>query len=587
MRPLRRLLVLLVVLALAGLTACVALPTSGPVEKVEGQQPACQSCVNVEVAPPAPGDSPGQVVEGYLRANANYQPGYTVARQFLTRDAAASWNPDGGVTIYDAIPEPKDNRVTLRGTIVGTLDDKQTFAARQQELAWPFQLVKEGGEWRIATPPAGLFVRDSFFKTLYRSYNLHFVGSTGALVPEPIYLPDLRAPGNIASALVKALLEGPSEWLAPAVTTAVPTGTSLSVDSVTIVNGVAQVPLSEGVLQATDDQRAQLAAQLVYTLQQVTGVRRVLLQVVEQPFRVPQSRAGDFTVALEDIGTELNPVPVVTIEELYAVERKTGALQRVRADTAVPTTDPFPGALGTGRYAISALAVSVTNTDLAVVTDGGTVLRRTPATGTELTTVLEGAKDLLRPQFTRAGELFAVGRRDGRQQMWVNLGGATAPVSAPDVLGEGRVVAFRVSPDGARMAVVVEADGRTRLGLARIIRSGGVSVEGFRELDIDNALTDATIGVVRDLAWTSASRLMVLGAATAGGPYVPTTMSIDASEVETEPQTNDWNAVQLAVLLRSQTAVPIVLARDGRTFRDDGTQWQLLLSGVAAIAYPG
>ena len=41
------------------------------------------------------------------------------------------------------------------------------------------------------------------------------------------------------------------------------------------------------------------------------------------------------------------------------------------------------------------------------------------------------------------------------------------------------------------------------------------------------------------------------------------------------------------MLLRTQTAIPIVLARDGRCFRDDGTQWQLLLSDVAAIAYPG
>ena len=44
------LLGLVLALTLAG---CVAVPTQGPVEKVEGQQPTCQNCVNVDVAPPS------------------------------------------------------------------------------------------------------------------------------------------------------------------------------------------------------------------------------------------------------------------------------------------------------------------------------------------------------------------------------------------------------------------------------------------------------------------------------------------------------------------------------------------------------
>ena len=73
---------------LFALTSCVAVPTVGPVTKVEGQQQTCQNCVDVEVAAPSPGDDPRQIVEGYLRATSNYQPNYSVARQFLTRAAA-------------------------------------------------------------------------------------------------------------------------------------------------------------------------------------------------------------------------------------------------------------------------------------------------------------------------------------------------------------------------------------------------------------------------------------------------------------------------------------------------------------------
>ena len=52
-------LLLAVVVLLLGLVAgCVSVPTAGPVEKVEGQPPECQNCINVDVAPPAPGDEP-------------------------------------------------------------------------------------------------------------------------------------------------------------------------------------------------------------------------------------------------------------------------------------------------------------------------------------------------------------------------------------------------------------------------------------------------------------------------------------------------------------------------------------------------
>ena len=56
--PACRPLLLALVLALAGLSGCVQVPTAGPIDEVEGQAEACQNCINVEVAPPAAGDEP-------------------------------------------------------------------------------------------------------------------------------------------------------------------------------------------------------------------------------------------------------------------------------------------------------------------------------------------------------------------------------------------------------------------------------------------------------------------------------------------------------------------------------------------------
>ena len=122
---------------------------------------------------------------------------------------------------------------------------------------------QENGEWRIGNPPPGLMVEEFFFNSFYQTYDLYFVGNGRSLVPDPIYLPALSNPANVASALMNMLLKGPSKWLKPAVSSAIPPNTSLSVDSVTITDGIAEVQLSDSVLALPDPQRSLLAAQIV------------------------------------------------------------------------------------------------------------------------------------------------------------------------------------------------------------------------------------------------------------------------------------------------------------------------------------
>lgn len=577
----RRSTLALLVLVLVALSGCISVPTSGPIEKVEGQQPSCQSCVNVEVAPPAPGDDPGEIVEGYLRANATFQPNYAVARQFLTQEKASSWAPNE-TWIYTGQPSVSGSSVKLQGALLGLLQRDRTFVTQNQRLSIDFKLVRENGEWRISRPPPVLLVTQFAFASFYARYDLYFLGAGDTLVPNGIYLASLRAPASIASALVRALLEGPSQWLAPAVRTAAPAGTTLSVDSVTITDGTARVSLSENIQTLPDRERSLLTAQLVYTLKQVVGIKEVLLQAGAVPLRVTESEAGGEAVPVEGSFRELDPVPFVSSEQLYAVHGR--AVEKVGANADTPQPVPVPGPLGQGRYAVDSLAVSVDDTDLALVTDDRTVLRRTPTAETTLSTVLDGVTDLLRPQFSRQNELWAVGNQGGRQRLWVSTSDGPVTVDAP-VLEQGRVLAFRISPDGSRMALVVQRGRATTLGVARIVRSKTVTVDGWRPLDTSTPLNTASIDLVRDVAWSDASTLVVLGSAGRRGPYLPSTVSDDAAEVETETQVNDWDAREITVLLRTGTAV--VVSSDARAFRDDGAQWRQFLSGVTAVAYPG
>ena len=308
-----------VVLLLALLAGCVQVPIAGPIEPVQGQQDGCQSCVNVEVAPPAAGDDPRQIVEAYLRATSNYQPNYSVAKQFLTKAAAERWRPEDGVSIYKGSPSVNGTRVTMDVQLVGSLAADRTYTAETRRLRWDFNVVQEDGQWRINRPPRGLMVAEYSFSQFYQAYQVYFVGNGTSLVPERIYLPTLRSPANVASVLMTALLGGPSRWLKPAVTSAIPVNTTLSVGSVTITNSIAEVPLSEAVLALPDPQRSLMAAQIVYTLKQAAGVKGVLITVNQQRYRVLESDPTSMVIAIDAFPRDIDPVPFVSGDQLYAV----------------------------------------------------------------------------------------------------------------------------------------------------------------------------------------------------------------------------------------------------------------------------
>jgi len=589
-------------IALASLLAagCVNVPTTGPIEEVEGQQPPCH-CVNVEVKPPAPGEEAGEIVKGFLRATSNYQPNYSVARQFLTRMAAEKWSPsDAGVLIYRGSPKATaPDKVTLQGRLVGRLEPDRSYTAQDQEN-WhvDFGLVRDpenGGEWRINVPPRQLLVEEFWFNSFYEAHNLYFVGNNSALIPDPIYLPALSNPANVASALMKALLKGPTAWLKPAVSSAIPPNTSLSVDSVTITDGIAEVPLSDSVLTLPDPQRTLLAAQIVYTLRQVGGVKGVLIKVNQQPYRVPGADPQSLMIAVDSIPQVMDPVPSVSGDQLYAVQK--GAVWMVNGTAASPKIDPLEKPLSREALAVNALAVSVTKTDFAVTSPDGRTLRHAPvATGVPTTLPLSGARNLLRPQFTRYGEIWDIGRRGVRQWIWM-----FAPekerykkveIDSPVVRNKSApVTAFKISPGGTRIALVRGTGTKSEVGIAKIIRhdKDKVTVDGWRALDTTQTI-GPMISNIRDVAWLNATELLVLGAAPGESAFAPFRVAQDASQIARYGEPEAWgDAFELAVQPRTQSAIILARAADGvdRTWSYDGNQWKRFVDSVTTVAYPG
>lgn len=227
--------------------------------------------------------------------------------------------------------------------------------------------------------------------------------------------------------------------------------------------------------------------------------------------------------------------------------------------------------------------MSATGSDLAVVTDGGTVLRRAASADGATSVVLDGRSGLLRPQFTRFGELWAVGQQDGDQRLWVQRGGRVTRIEST-LLDRGSIKAFSISPDGVRMALIRSVDGRSELGLARIVRGERIRLDGWQPLDVTRSTTP-DLSVLRDLRWSDATTVAVLGGASTDVPLTVYRVSQDASSIAAVGEPIAWDAVSLTVSLKSETVV--VLDRSGQTWRDGSTQWVTLLDKVGAIACSG
>ena len=252
------------------LVGCVSIPTSGRAEQVPQAGQVTENRSEVVPKPPLTEREPRLIIEGFLLAMTRYEPNYAVARQFLSSNRRESWRPEDKVTIFSNRRLDHDQTTAdLNATRTGVLGSDGAYTAGAGALVQNFGMVKEKGQWRIGNPPDGLLISEDSFTNSFTPFDLYFYDPTfTSLVPDPIYLP---TEGRIEASLVQALLNGPSSWLKPAVTTAFPPKTSLNTNSVPVVNGLAQIALSDSVLALNDEQRSNLVAQLSWTLRQDEG----------------------------------------------------------------------------------------------------------------------------------------------------------------------------------------------------------------------------------------------------------------------------------------------------------------------------
>jgi hypothetical protein len=495
----RSLRAVVAVAAGALLAGCVQMPSSGPVTPVEAQASAGDvPGISFDPRPPQAGQTAPEIVAGFLEAMKATPISLTVARQFLSAEAAETWVPEQQIITYAELGTTSGQAsVTIPLSDVNRYDERGAWQRTQARSDLDLGLVVEDGEWRIDELPDALIVPDSWFDDWYQRVSLYFFDPTSeVLVPEPVFAPRGE---QFASSLVRGLLAGPGSE--PDVArTYFPPDTRLGL-AVPIESGIAQVALSGDPDLVDQDAAARMLAQLVWTLRQDDRIGAVQLSIGDRSFSaVP----GGSTQDTLDVGSAYDPNGADASTELFALDR--GRLVSGSIGAFRETVGP----LGQDDFGVRSVAVNLPGSRVAAVSASGTDLLVAPteAPAGELTRPVVGAVDLAAPHWDHSDRIWLLDRGAGRARVIVVTDGSATEVEVPRVSGRD-VSRMLVSRDGSRLVAVVRGAKVDRVVSTRVRHDPGGAVVGFTPV-VTLSLPAEDSPRIRDIGWHSPTTVAVL-----------------------------------------------------------------------------
>ncbi|WP_217140915.1 LpqB family beta-propeller domain-containing protein [Streptomyces sp. AC627_RSS907] len=586
------------------LAGCASMPDGGDLRGVEST-PRQDPQVRVFAMPPQEDDPPTDIVQGFLEALTSDEPHYETARKYLTGDAAKNWRPGQSTTVLaggagtetdhsGSREEANDYSVTLTGTRVGTVDAQQSYSPADGPYRESVHLTRDGksGQWRIDVLPQGVVMGKSDFQRNYMSVNRYYFASNTAVkaaagtsprpaaVADPVYV---RRRVDPMTQVVRSLVSGPTSLLGPVVRTSFPPGTALEKNAGSLTpdeRNRLTVPLNDKAAGADAEQCDEMAAQLLFTLQNLTqAVDEVELRSDgEQLCSLTEDRAG--TVATR--GSAQRP------DHLYFVDDEHHVV-RIAAGSNGTRPEPVPGAFGDAT-ALRSVAVSRDERSAAGIgIDGKSLYVGSLVSGGSLgdpVLVSQGTTEenrLTPPSWDAQGDLWIADRDPDDPRLLLLKEGAGEPVEVRTPGLDGRIRAVRVAADGVRIALTVEKDGKRSLLIGRIERddrAGGapaVTVRGLRS---------ATPGLeeVTAMSWAGDSRLVVVGRERGGVQQIGY-VQVDGSAPEASVPAALTGVKEIAATEDEQ--LPLVAYSEDLIVRlPSGLQWQKVTEGTAPV-YPG
>lgn len=482
---------LLVMVGVLLLTGCVGLPSSGGVQ--QGLERAPEPEGIVFLAPdPQPGAEPEEVVEGFLdAATAGVAERFQTAQKYLTDGARDTWDPGAQVTIYTGssppqVEEESPGEVSVTFTVDGYVDSAGIYTEEPATTSETidFELTDESGQWRIESVEDGVLISAVNFASQFRQVPLAFFSADGDhIVPDPRWFPEQ----NAASFAINALVEGPVEWMNPAVVTAIPPGTVA--EPVNISDGIAEVRLSPAALAASPTDRAMVVTQVQNTLQELPQVRKV--EVVVDDIAFDPATPGMDSAPNDPA---LGHAPLALLEEGLAAISNAGAT--LMEDDLGDDHSYSALAIPYGERDKTGLSPAFKHPTRGIVTVDA---------GGDEHVLIEG-KNLVDPSYDAYG------------WVWSASPGSPGTITAANAethhrvdveaagLTDRRIQVLRVSRDGSRIVIVQGNSREAFIQVATVIRDeGGRPVEISEPVEIGQSITNP-----RDVAWVDSVTLAVL-----------------------------------------------------------------------------
>ncbi|MBZ5737322.1 LpqB family beta-propeller domain-containing protein [Nocardioides mangrovi] len=506
------------------LSGCLSMPTSGPVVQTrsDGGTDRIRGGY-IDPKPPQAGDTRAGIVRGFLEAMQAYPVQANTAKEFLSQDAAASWNPENQTITYaDFAPL----RETPNGVAV-TLPDPHHLDAQgawqgslpMSERTIDFPMTYEDGEWRIDAAPDALIVPESWFEQRYQAASLYYFDPTAQiLVPEPVYVSSGQ---QLASNLVQALLLGPGPTLDRVSQSFVPAGMKLSLSVDVSDDGIADIGLRGDAAQLTPQSTELMMVQLAWTLRQVRGITALRVSINTEALALP----GGVSAYRIDGGAQYDPAGANASPLLYAL--RNGRLSSGASGGAI---EPVSGPMGAAAVGIRTVGISLGAGTAAGVTDDGRSVLEAPVSGADkgkVVTAYDDGTDLLPPVWDFASRLWLVDRTpDGAVVSWV-AGGDSQTVDIRGISGAD-VRSFTVSRDGTRLVAAVRRPAGFAVVVSRIAhnRNGRVlwataahTIVGVPDNDLP----------VRTVTWRSPTALAILS------PFSSSLAQVGSATVDGSP----------------------------------------------------
>ncbi|WP_405677864.1 LpqB family beta-propeller domain-containing protein [Streptomyces sp. NBC_01511] len=590
------------------LAGCASIPDSGDVEPVKAS-PRGDSQVRVYPVAPAEGADPNEIVDGFLEAMTSDDPDFAVARKYLTKQASRGWQPADRTTVLAAAPDPADPQgptgpdgpglsYLLYGEQIAAVDAGHAYQPVAPEpynraIHLVQEKVLDGKEWRIDDLPQGLVLGESDFQRNYRAVNkYYFASGQGWLVADPVYIRQRIDPVtrmDPVTQAVKVLLDGPTDWMRPVVDSPFPTGTELKRGTRTLEfddRNALKVPLNAKVDNVGREQCRKMAAQLLFTLRDLTSTRGEQVELLRQDGSSLCVLSGD---EAEEFAADRTSG---SADSAYFIDAK-GRLAQLSASSKEPI-DPsrVRGPFGDGTMPLGQVAVARDEKHAAGVSqDGKSVYVGSVISAGEVGAPLVVSKAekkddrLSAPSWDGNGDLW-IADRDPRQPRLLRLAdGADAPWEVTvDGLGDARIEALRVSADGVRVALLLTEGERTTLQIGRVERRGpaGEQTASVTELKA----VAPRMETVTAVSWAGPSRLVVVGKE-AGGvqqvSYIQTDGSTSAAGVL--PGLNQVTGIAAA----DDEQQPLVADSDdaGIVRLPTGANWQTMVKEGSSPVYPG